>query len=500
MKKLFYCLLIAAVFYSGNTYPQIGNPVRLTNGNNDRNPSFCTIISYINFGYIGYEFMVFERVSGAHTQICVSKIGPEGAIDSTHYLTNDSGSNTNPVIFYNKPVFPGGNLINLAFVVWQSDKFGRESIFGSFYDIQNGWSEPFAIDTSDADNKKPSILGVDDPYYIIAYESGYDIKYKKFNRQTHETAVERNLTLQEPEICSNPQLTGNINSVFIAYEKEFSSSQKAIYFRSGHADSIPYTGNLSDTLVFTDVNHIVGYGKQSLMNHIIFETNKNGNIDLFAENLSNHLQYSMVVNNAFDNLGYAGTDIVITDAVTNFIFSYMRKSSNALRFILAYNFNPLVDVLSLKISSNPLYRSKISVGNGVRIPDLPCQKFWFVYNKDSVNINYPSLIFGIPYTNCLTEINQNIISHPDDFSLSQNYPNPFNPVTHLEFGISDLEFVSLKVYNVLGNEIKTLVNEMKTPGVYDIEFDGSNLPSGIYYYSLLVNGVSVDTKKMILLR
>ncbi|MBK8552561.1 MAG: T9SS type A sorting domain-containing protein [Ignavibacteria bacterium] len=75
-------------------------------------------------------------------------------------------------------------------------------------------------------------------------------------------------------------------------------------------------------------------------------------------------------------------------------------------------------------------------------------------------------------------------SAPGNFSLSQNYPNPFNPVTKLEFRISDYGFVSLKVYDVLGNEVRTLVNEKKSAGSYTITFDGSNLSSGIYFYKL----------------
>ncbi|MBS1553263.1 MAG: hypothetical protein JST15_14465 [Bacteroidetes bacterium] len=76
----------------------------------------------------------------------------------------------------------------------------------------------------------------------------------------------------------------------------------------------------------------------------------------------------------------------------------------------------------------------------------------------------------------------------------------------MEFGISKLGFVSLKVYDVLGNEIKTLVNENKPAGNYTIEFDardarqGSNLPSRIYFYTLLIDGNLIDTKIMILLK
>jgi hypothetical protein len=76
---------------------------------------------------------------------------------------------------------------------------------------------------------------------------------------------------------------------------------------------------------------------------------------------------------------------------------------------------------------------------------------------------------------------------PVKYDLLQNYPNPFNPLTQFEFGISKLGFVSLKVYDILGKEVKTLVNEIKPAGRYSVVFDGSNLASGVYYYKLAVS-------------
>ena len=98
-----------------------------------------------------------------------------------------------------------------------------------------------------------------------------------------------------------------------------------------------------------------------------------------------------------------------------------------------------------------------------------------------------------------TGIAQTSSEIPDQYSLSQNYPNPFNPVTNLEFGISDLGFVSLKVYDILGKEIITLVNEKLSPGNYKVEFDGSGLTSGVYFYRLTV-GEFTDTKRMMLVK
>lgn len=88
---------------------------------------------------------------------------------------------------------------------------------------------------------------------------------------------------------------------------------------------------------------------------------------------------------------------------------------------------------------------------------------------------------------------------PLQFKLSQNYPNPFNPTTSLQFAIGSRQFVSLKVYDVLGKEIVTLVNEEKEAGEYAVEFDGANLTSGIYYYRLEA-GIFSETRKMVLLK
>jgi len=86
-----------------------------------------------------------------------------------------------------------------------------------------------------------------------------------------------------------------------------------------------------------------------------------------------------------------------------------------------------------------------------------------------------------------------------NFSLSQNYPNPFNPITTIKYNLPGISFVTLKVYDVLGNEIASLVNEQKPAGSYEVEFDGTNLTSGIYFYQLRA-GKYVETKKMVLLK
>lgn len=111
----------------------------------------------------------------------------------------------------------------------------------------------------------------------------------------------------------------------------------------------------------------------------------------------------------------------------------------------------------------------------------------FIY-LDNLRIIYPEL----------TEIT-NEISTPNNFSLKQNYPNPFNPTTAISFQLPVVSFVTLKVFDILGREVATLVNDKKSAGDYKVEFDASDLSSGVYFYRLTTGNFS-STKKLIVLK
>jgi hypothetical protein len=134
-------------------------------------------------------------------------------------------------------------------------------------------------------------------------------------------------------------------------------------------------------------------------------------------------------------------------------------------------------------------------------------------------LTFQQINFGYP----IVLSTENKIAPPGQFILNQNYPNPFNPSTKIKFEIplsppllkGESEaggFVTLKVYDVLGNEITTLVNEELVAGEYEVDFsthsgEGRNLPSGIYFYQLIITGPEINsgqemiqTKKMVLLK
>jgi hypothetical protein len=96
-------------------------------------------------------------------------------------------------------------------------------------------------------------------------------------------------------------------------------------------------------------------------------------------------------------------------------------------------------------------------------------------------------------------VGEESLKPPMHFKLSQNYPNPFNPVTRIQYTVNSRQTVSLKVYDLLGREIRTLVDGAKNPGTYEVQFNGSHLASGVYFYRLKTK-IGVLQKKMILLR
>jgi hypothetical protein len=150
-----------------------------------------------------------------------------------------------------------------------------------------------------------------------------------------------------------------------------------------------------------------------------------------------------------------------------------------------------------------------NIWNETEVPDSSVVfDLTFINNKGFACGQNGVLFKYIPKPN-YTE-RENFLSETD-FQLYQNYPNPFNPSTIIQYAINSRQFVQLKVYDILGNEVATLVNEEKAPGVYEVNFnshsdEGQNLPagrqglsSGVYFYRLQT-GDFVQTKKMILMR
>jgi hypothetical protein len=149
-------------------------------------------------------------------------------------------------------------------------------------------------------------------------------------------------------------------------------------------------------------------------------------------------------------------------------------------------------------------------GNGDGPPFWACtlaKDFGPIKMRDDQSWGFPRLtiynlvyarIGGVEYGQLVSVYDE----HPElstNFYLFQNYPNPFNPSTQIRYSIPKTTLVTINVYDILGKEVATLVNEEKSPGNYEVEFNGSSLPSGIYFYKLQA-GDFVEAKKMVLMK
>jgi hypothetical protein len=164
-----------------------------------------------------------------------------------------------------------------------------------------------------------------------------------------------------------------------------------------------------------------------------------------------------------------------------------------LNIIQNVNVNPSYFTMPIKIKVNTTSGDTIvTVFNNAQD-----QNFQFQVNGEpqTINFDYGNWILK----DLLSVTNAEILPTPVEFSLEQNYPNPFNPSTKIKYTIASEGFITLKVYDVLGNEITALVNSKQDAGSYTVDFDASKLNSGVYFYRIETESF-VKTKKMLLMK
>jgi photosystem II stability/assembly factor-like uncharacterized protein len=230
------------------------------------------------------------------------------------------------------------------------------------------------------------------------------------------------------------------------------------------------------------------------------------------ENYIGEVRYSKYLNK--DTIFFAGTKSYFSNEPIFFkttngglTFSYQIVPVEGFTIKSAYTFNYNRSFLtgSVKSSEND---------HSIVLETTNCGVSWvqsFIDTAAEINsISFPSQSIGYiagssgrlyKTTNggSLTGISNANYFFPKTFSLSQNYPNPFNPSTIINYQLTINSNVSIKIYDNLGNEIETLVNEKQNPGSYSVDFNASSLPSGIYFYKLMTENFS-ETKKMVLVK
>ena len=189
------------------------------------------------------------------------------------------------------------------------------------------------------------------------------------------------------------------------------------------------------------------------------------------------------------NIGF-----VTIDSSESIVFNILNSGFDTLRItkIVSTNKRFTLTYDTIKIAPS----AKILLWVTITLQDTSSQTGNIIFTSNALS-SPDTLTISVKGATLTSVINKPDI--PSSFLIGQNYPNPFNPSTRIEYNIPRSTFVSLKVYDILGREVAHLVNEVKQPGRYSIQFDGANLPSGIYFYSITTKDFK-QVKKMVMLK
>ena len=192
----------------------------------------------------------------------------------------------------------------------------------------------------------------------------------------------------------------------------------------------------------------------------------------------------------------------------------LRQVDSVAIFVVAYN--PTSDTITLSWPDHCQFDYLIDGEPNVDCITIPSQLVlppdsshtWSAIHKDPLTPGEHVIIgyvvnYGEPDTTVITVESLAIESGfpvPTHFQLKPNYPNPFNSTTSIRYSIPRSSFVSLKVYSILGKEVKTLVNEYQEPNTYVISFNASDLAAGVYFYQLRLGSEYTETRKMVLVK
>lgn len=221
--------------------------------------------------------------------------------------------------------------------------------------------------------------------------------------------------------------------------------------------------------------------------------------------------WNKVFQSTVTNSGIAEIDISSEGIIyaSNIYEGILRSTDNGLTWQVAYHDNTIQGKYPLKVNKNDeIYAANYntifkSTDKGdtwkdvtdnlkyTTIENIVLDKEGIMYfaTDESVWIETPDSVVNISESNTI----------PSIYSLEQNYPNPFNPATTIKYNIPTTANVSIKIFNSLGQEVQTLVNEIKSAGSYEVVFNASLLTSGVYFYRIQ-SGSFIETRKMILLR
>ena len=481
--KLFLLITAVTLFcFIGEIYPQITNldtfrVIMSSNTFDYRNPVFS---SPLNPPYQLNVRLMYEVRSGTSSALAWRNVDIWN-YSGENFLVNNGYMNIN------------ANATNYM-VIWQSNKNGNWDLYYSFWNGSN-WSAPAIIDSTTASETKPNLYYSSYGYetYYLTFEKNNDIWFKYYRNGFWQG--DTNLTSGITNNCTSPVYYGQ--RIYYLQEtspsfsllccQKFGISYPGYNFIWYPIETHPKPNTIRNIHASSEFHYeydtLGGTHSYVIDNHYTFIT-RNMTLGFSGRNRNcsgAELKTPPVQNNPLNNY-YPYT-----------IFGFQRRTEDSNMVVAQSRFNSenVTKYFNLEDTS---FVSRIT-GSPTVHTGYHLYKIRLIWEK-KINGKIALLeTFNTQIISGIKKIEETALS----FSLSQNYPNPFNPSTKIKFEINKSGDIELNVFDITGKTVSKIVNEYLTAGTYEVTFDGSNLPSGIYFYQLKTNNI-IETKKLILLK
>ncbi len=496
------CSLCCTLFVFSGGYAQNGwtIPVVISRDSiSERHPTFANY--RFNYGIMqpAEEALAFVR---NNRNICVRRTRNNATewSDTLFCVPNDSAAYANPTITYTK--VPGTQRWMLI-LAWESDEYPMPGAILMFTTWDNGvWNQQSPITLDFAGDRNPHLAPHDSGAGIV-WERRGRIMYSRYAAGVWSWP--EYVTPAGDSLNSNPKLTyDNARPVVVWTKRKTPDTTYAIYCSTklGSAwrqpDTLVYSGDNRQPSFFKPQtpwstlavcwSRAYGTYRVAVSRELSFvnDSLRLGGIETLSPYQAQGVNSSPAVNN---------TPIPITTQSTpltwNIASTWQTDSPTLGNGIAVSSWAGVVTSTFSPPALTTYHNPDISPG----VWSYPYVRFWVAWEGVANNV---WKLYGSVLSVMITEVQEHE-EKPTTYGLYQNYPNPFNPSTTIGFQITEYGFVSLKVYDLLGREVATLVNEVMEAGRYERVFNAEGVASGIYFYRLQV-GHLTNSRKMILLQ
>ena len=488
MKTKYFFLTLFLTLHAFSQY-EWTKPIQITFGlGDDVHPAFIKSHAFF-YNEVSFAFSRSNSVGGS--DICIMKTNKYGQfwIDTTYYITfNDTTKNDFPTYARNY----GQSFIELKMLLWTRDKnisyiYFEDSVIKSIGQLTHDSNR----------NEFPCVTGSNNGFGAVWQKLGV-IEFSEFfdSAWSEPITIDRSDTLN-----SHPVVCYFENKPVVVWEKRKVHDSTRSIFYSVRTDS---GWTISDTLTTVGDNRNPRFSNPETEDQVVitWESNRTGDWDVFISESVFSIDKTKLVFQSYN----VSQDPLSDDIDACFTYYILVGGNSSSIYPNNALFWRTIHGESDSIASYPFFsyfsdsiRYLTPVVNSVdRHPDISEGVYpgvWCIWEN---NNNGVWKIYG-ETTNIWTNVNDDNFIHPNSFSLSQNFPNPFNPTTTIRFTIHETQFTTLKIYDIFGREVATLVNENLQAGNYERKWDATGIPSGMYFYRLASNNFS-ETKKLLLLK